>query len=777
MSAGLRLLPVTVILLGALSSISPAVDARDAGRSQKALTVEAALSMRRVLGSASDAVSFSPNGTRYVLRLIHDDLERNGSWVELIAGRTDSMEGAQPVTVATLFTTSERDDDTGRLSPIHPANAELTWLADNERVVFLWNDGKSPMQLVALNVRTKQMQRLTNHPTSLSDANLTFDGSRMVYLANPGRSVAYKERMAAMYRQGFSITHGESPIDTVLAGNYDGFMPWFDMKLYVTTVPSVTPRAIQCEEINCSSIRSAGDSMSPDGRHAVILSAPVPALRAEWARYTHPTLQAAMQSNMLDWVGQIAVIDLNRATLRPLWNAPHTIWIDDTRLVWSADGSRVLVGPTFLPAQSADAAGLEGTAIAEVELASGRFWTVPVPEDLRGKVAPRRWNEDGTIVLGGKTRSVYYRKSDGKWRVSAAPRGSDVVEPEAPVRIELRQSLNSPPALYAIERATKREKLLLDVEPRLRTGYALGRVENIEWNDGAGSRWAGRLHYPVGYVQSRRYPLAIQLSGPSSRSEFSLLGSGDSRGTAFAAQAMANRGMMVLSLYSNPDAREVLAKPDEPKFIMGGVESAVAHLVEEELVDRDRVGLVGYSRTGWYAQYILTHSNFPYAAAISSDNHDKGYVQAVLRYGMGGETAIVNGGEPYGDGLKAWFESSPAFRADKIRTPLRLETASGGIPYLLQHWEMYSRLHYLKRPVELVIVPESDKAEHPLQIPTQKRFSQEGTVDWMDFWLNDHEDSDPRKAAQYERWRKLREQREALVKERLAAGSSAVAHN
>jgi hypothetical protein len=42
-----------------------------------------------------------------------------------------------------------------------------------------------------------------------------------------------------------------------------------------------------------------------------------------------------------------------------------------------------------------------------------------------------------------------------------------------------------------------------------------------------------------------------------------------------------------------------------------------------------------------------------------------------------------------------------------------------------------------------------------LQNPGQRLASQGGTVDWFDFWLNGHEDSDPVKAEQYKRWREL----------------------
>jgi hypothetical protein len=45
--------------------------------------------------------------------------------------------------------------------------------------------------------------------------------------------------------------------------------------------------------------------------------------------------------------------------------------------------------------------------------------------------------------------------------------------------------------------------------------------------------------------------------------------------------------------------------------------------------------------------------------------------------------------------------------------------------------------------------------EHILQTPWDRLVSEGGNVDWFDFWLNGHEDSNPAKAQQYRRWEKL----------------------
>ena len=200
---------------------------------------------------------------------------------------------------------------------------------------------------------------------------------------------------------------------------------------------------------------------------------------------------------------------------------------------------------------------------------------------------------------------------------------------------------------------------------------------------------------------------------------------------------------------------DVLATPREPEMYMAAYEAAIEKLAASGLVDREKVGLVGYSRTGWHVEYALTHSRFRYAAAITSDNLDGSYLQSLLLWSD--EHAKNTGARPFGDGLKVWLERAPAFNADKVRTPLRLQIESGGLSTVLAKWEMFSRLRQLGKPVEFYVIPDVEHGSHGLQNPAQCLAAQQGAVDWFDFWLNGREDLDPKKAQQYARWRKLRE--------------------
>lgn len=371
----------------------------------------------------------------------------------------------------------------------------------------------------------------------------------------------------------------------------------------------------------------------------------------------------------------------------------------------------------------------------------------------------------------GRTRTKtrhYFQKIANKWRLISEPEAlvpKQTTDP--PIRVELRQDPNTPPALYAVEVSTGRERLILDLNPQLK-GFTLGRVEDATWRDAKGQVWSGRLYFPVGYRRGERYPLVIQDTSiplDSNRhiasQEFSLDGTFSGAGTGpgisvYAAQPLANRGIAVLSLTSSRGP-EFSGTPREGEVAVDAYESAVEHFREMGIVDASKVGIVGFSRAGYRILYALTHSNFPFAAAVVADNVDFGYWQRVF-YSGNDEFESVNGAPPFGPGLQSWIKNAPAFNVEKIRTPLRLHHETGPLSTtLFMGWEMFSRLRTLGRPVELYVIPDIEHGAHPVQNPGQVRANKEAAVDWLVFWLTGQEDAAREKADQYKRWRTLRE--------------------
>jgi len=79
---------------------------------------------------------------------------------------------------------------------------------------------------------------------------------------------------------------------------------------------------------------------------------------------------------------------------------------------------------------------------------------------------------------------------------------------------------------------------------------------------------------------------------------------------------------------------------------------------------------------------------------------------------------------------------------------------------IIGEWEIFSRLRYLKRPVEMYMMPRVDT--HPSHLPQNPRqilSIQEHALDWLAFWLTGREDSDVLKREQYRRWHAFAESR------------------
>jgi hypothetical protein len=92
-----------------------------------------------------------------------------------------------------------------------------------------------------------------------------------------------------------------------------------------------------------------------------------------------------------------------------------------------------------------------------------------------------------------------------------------------------------------------------------------------------------------------------------------------------------------------------------------------------------------------------------------------------------------------------------------MHAPLWIIGQSDGISLVMAEWEIFSRLRHLHRPVEMYMMPDSDK--HPSHLPQNPRqimSIQAGVIDWLSFWLTGREDPSPQKRHQYERWHEFR---------------------
>lgn len=124
-----------------------------------------------------------------------------------------------------------------------------------------------------------------------------------------------------------------------------------------------------------------------------------------------------------------------------------------------------------------------------------------------------------------------------------------------------------------------------------------------------------------------------------------------------------------------------------------GYEGAVDALDGRAVIDRSRVAIQGWSRTGPYVGYMLTHSKYKFRAAALTDTSDFGWWYYVSQSGQSG--ASEYGVPPFGEGLATWAELAPSFNLDRVQTPMFMWEAGSPVG----QWDWYAVLNHLKSPL------------------------------------------------------------------------------
>jgi dipeptidyl aminopeptidase/acylaminoacyl peptidase len=477
---------------------------------------------------------------------------------------------------------------------------------------------------------------------------------------------------------------------------------------------------------------------------------------------------------------QYAVVDLSTGKIDFLLDAPNgrsLAYIDPNRAAWSSDGTRAVVTNTFLPLPegSSSTSTRAPCPVASIDLPARVVQCLLMPQDKSAKehiqVLDAAFGKDkNEVVLVTRSVSIgtelrLYRLVNRVWALTSVNElkglGLNLSETLAKrnavqfsLRVFVKESLNTPPALWAEDMAAGTSRQIWDPNPQF-SHLLFGEAAEYRWKDKSDYEWTGALVKPVGFTPGKKYPFVLQMYSYH-RGEFLTDGTSP---TAFAARQLASAGFVVLQIPKRPDT---LSDAD-PQDALEGYRSAIAALSKDGLIDPKRGGVVGFSWTYWYATSAIVRDPSLFAAASVADGLDNSYLQYLLTanngYGIRQQMEKVYGSAPIGKGLTLWLEKAPDFHFDQIQTPVRIEAID---PWsLLGAWDLYASLRLQEKPVDLIYFP---KGTHIHQRPMERLESQQGDVDWFRFWLQGYEDPDPSKQGQYRRWAVMKQLRDSAQK-------------
>lgn len=682
------------------------------------------------VGPKTGFAEFSPDEKRFALIVVKGNLTENTNEYSLLLFDTVDIKLSPTPKLLVTFASSSNDEGI----------SDLSWL-DNDVLLFVGARGSEAAQLYSIHCDTRELRKLTDHRAGLESYAVSGDGETIVYMGAKSYVNLVNEQAL---RDGFNVAT-ESLWDLLT-----GKIATEDSELFVHSRSG--DRRLDTQGPLHSGFKDL--SLSPDGRY-LILKTDVKELHEAWKQYRDVNIQTAFRRRQskgsTTLVMRYELIDVRTGRSEFLLDSPAPFLSSD--VIWSPDSRSVLLCGTHLPFDVVDPVEFEERRsekyVVEIELAGKRVTKIAI-----GDLRPIRWTEETNIVQFqvrdddsesvAMSDPIYYRKLHGSWQRTTV--GSATAENAVP-EIHVDQDLNTPPRIVAVDPRTKQQTELMELNPEFDM-LRFARVEEIRWTDNTGKPVIGGLYYPVRYIAGQRYPLVIQTHGFEPH-EFWIDGPYP---TAAAAQVLATRGIAVLQVNDAfYDSRDT---PQESERATGAYENAIDLLDKMGIVDRDRVGLEGFSRTCLYVKYALTHSNHRFAAAIVSDGLDAGYFQYVLGSPLvKSEFETLIGAPPFGDGLTLWEKKSPGFSLEKVNAPVQIQ--ANGPFSLLGQWEWFSGLKRLDKPVELMYLPTGG---HILVKPWDRMVSQQRSVDWFCYWLKGEQDHAPEKAAQYVRWSGLRKQ-------------------
>jgi dipeptidyl aminopeptidase/acylaminoacyl peptidase len=653
----------------------------------------------------------------------------------------------------------------------------IRWLRESRGVAFLLKTSQGKSQLVFSDLRHSGVTPLSRDGQDV----IAFDVRDATHYVYAVRSPVGNTRSGQ--RGDAAVETGRSLMDVLFPEDIENLAD----RSVLWAADGRNPRMIvNPEDHRPIVLYQEGQSalaLSPDG-HAVATALPVADVPKAWEElYAAPfpefayRIHGGRQDPTTNFghklTSKYVVVDLHDGTVKSLNGAPTGRaagwWAGvPASLTWRDDGKALLLPGTFLNSVQMDhpvirpCVAVYYLASSTVEclkpLKAGFTQHLGPEPDYFGITALSFEGQSDDKVIMNFTRNdqsqgteIFTRTADG-WHTS--DNRMEVAPVLGTLDVTIKEGLNDPPVMLATDTKTDRSRVIWNPNPQL-DAIAIGEASVFHWKDATGLTWKGGLFKPAGYVAGRRYPLIIQTHGFEEK-HFRPSGIFP---TAFAARALAAAGITVLQVDSCP----IRTTPQEGPCQVAGYEAAVRQLASEGLIDPQRIGIIGFSRTVYYVLEALTLSDLHFTAASVTDGVDVGYWQYLLAVDLNGnvlanEDEEMLGARPFGSGLGQWLEHSPGFNMQKVRAPL-LVVGEGPFS-LLSMWQQYATLRYLHKPVDLQML---DTDEHVLTNPAARLASQGGSVDWFRFWLQDCEDPDPDKKEQYKRWKHLKELQDATI--------------
>jgi dipeptidyl aminopeptidase/acylaminoacyl peptidase len=539
------------------------------------------------------------------------------------------------------------------------------WSPDGTRLAFLAKDDKTKQsQVYVMPMAGGDAQRVTEAKEGIDEFTWSPDGSRIAYITQdpPVNEKAIKE-----HNKVFQVTDGNFLLRKAPA-------PW-----HLWVVAATGGTATRLTEGDYS-LQTDQEGATPlvwrhDGKSILFTKFPGP--------YWGPSFRSVIAEVAADGKGK-----------------PVTVVSDQgaSDFAYAADGR------TFAFMRVRDGDQNNGNAVYVGGHGKARDATAALARNFNHYA----WLPDGkTLLLSGDlgTRSVLWAQPlDGAAHVLALGDvlpGSSLTVAKSGAIAFIGSTSTHPDELYVMASANAKPRRLTGVNAFV-DKLDLGRTESLKWKTHDGMDADGVLTYPVDYRKGKAHPLVLVIhGGPESAStvRFSPL-----------PQLLAGAGFLVFQpnyrgstnlgdAYQHAIYRDTGEGPG--KDVMAGL-AAVEQL---GIVDKDRIGVTGWSYGGYMTTWLTGHYD-AWKAAVAGASLTDWVMDYTVAYYQMGDTYFFGSTPWSAEGWDIWRQQSPITYARNVKAPTLImgDVGDPNVP-LLNSYEWYHALRDNGVPVEFWAYP------------------------------------------------------------------------
>jgi dipeptidyl aminopeptidase/acylaminoacyl peptidase len=612
------------------------------------------------------------------------------AWVESVPGEKQADSAHTAIYVGTPGPASEKPRrlTAGKPNSFHDEHG-IAWSPDGSQLAFL-SDGekKGQLQVYVATVATGSVKKLTSIKGALAQPGWSPDGKLLAVLFTENAPQALGPL-------------GPAPPDAGVV----------EEQIYEQRLSILDPKTGRLRPLSPADLYVYEYDWSPDSKHLVAV--------------------AAHGSGNNNWyIAQLYTVAVASGSTQSIFKPAMQIAVPR----WSPDGKTI----AFIGGLMSDE-GANGGDVYTIPASGGKPRNLT--PGMKASASWLAWQPDSKGILftehvDGQSGITSLNPANG--RITTLWTGAETISAggwsfslslsgNRKTSALVRQSLEQPPEVWAgpVGKWQKVTRANAGLRPRW------GKVRSLHWKSDEFTV-QGWLLYPRNYDPKRRYPMVVSVHGGPAWAKRP-----GWPNTGFDAALLSSEGYFVF--YPNPRGSygqgEAFTRANVKDFGHGDLRdilTGVDEVVKTMPVDKNRLGILGWSYGGYMTMWAVTQTN-RFRAAVAG----AGVANWQSYYGQNGidQWLIPYFGASVYDDPAVYARSSPINFIKKVRTPTLVLVGDRDVECPApQSYEFWRALRRLGVPTQLVVYPNEG---HFIAQPKHRRDIARRTVAWLNKYLRD----------------------------------------